>query len=194
MKIIRLVFISFLIVASALNIYGNKKKNYTYVGAKVCKKCHETGAGNIYNQWAGSIHAKAQKNLESDKAVEIGAAAGITKPATDRKCLMCHNTGFGKVEELIGEGVGCEVCHGPASGYVGYSAHASKATKKDNYDEALKHGMYPVLGDDHITHREKLCRHCHKKERPCYKPANMSEAKKIELPLSVIANFRHEIH
>lgn len=190
---IKNVILAVAILVLLTDVIALSRKKYSYVGAGACKKCHASAIGNVYNLWSVSPHAKAFQNLASDRAAEISRKAGVEYPSKDIRCLSCHNTGGGKEPGIIGEGVGCEACHGAGSGYYGYSVHAAQATRYDNYMEAKKFGMYPVLGDDDIKKREKLCRHCHNQQRACYEVHTMEEKKRKELPLAVIADFRHEI-
>lgn len=65
-----------------------------YVGAEVCRPCHE----RVYRQWRQSPHARA----------EDGLAAGAR---SDPRCFGCHATpGL--------RGVQCEACHGPGRSYA----------------------------------------------------------------------------
>ena len=86
------------------------------------------------------------------------------------------------------EAVGCEACHGPASGYGDITNHAAYGDKQKDYLKAASFGMYKVLGLEGIKLREKMCRRCHILDRPCA-PQDPEERKKSELALSVIADF-----
>ncbi|MGL4369536.1 MAG: hypothetical protein ACRCUT_07680, partial [Spirochaetota bacterium] len=86
------------------------------------------------------------------------------------------------------EAVGCEACHGPASGYGDISNHAAYGDKEKDYSRAVSYGMYKILNIEGIKLREKMCRRCHVTQRPCA-PEDPDEKKRQELALSVIADF-----
>ena len=177
---------------------GYKRVKSSYVGVNVCKKCHESSAiGNQFKIWSSSPHAKAFRTLSTKGASGIGERKGIKNPAKNPGCLKCHNTGGGRNSALIGEGVGCEACHGPGSRYFEFGDHASFNNRENTYRNAITLGMYPILGDNGIKAREKLCRNCHTKKRLCQETDELRKNKEIqrELPLSIIADFifRHPI-
>ncbi|MGL4370144.1 MAG: multiheme c-type cytochrome [Spirochaetota bacterium] len=166
-----------------------QKGKYTYVGMKECRKCHESDAiGNQYRAWESSPHSKAWRNLRTEKAKIIGAKIGVANPSEDTACLKCHTTGGGKNQVTASEAVGCEACHGPASGYGDISNHAAYGDKEKDYARAVSYGMYKILNIEGIKLREKMCRRCHVTHRPCA-PEDPDEKKRQELALSVIADF-----
>jgi hypothetical protein len=127
-----------------------------YIGAAKCKMCHnKEEKGEQYNKWAAGPHAKAMASLK-------GA------DATNPKCLKCHSTAASVDQSLVGgitvaEGVSCETCHGPGSGY-------KVATTMKDKAKSIAAGM--------IVPDEKLCRKCHNKESPNYKEFNYAEYSK----------------
>lgn len=72
--------------------------------------CHNKPAtGAQYKQWSETKHAIAMESLKGAEE-------------EDPKCLKCHSTVGHVSEDLIAsltvkEGVSCESCHGPGSGY-----------------------------------------------------------------------------
>ena len=69
----------------------------------------------------------------------------------------------------VDEGVSCESCHGPGSGYK------SNAVMKDR-EKSIAKGL--------IIQDEKLCKTCHNEESPHYKGFNYEEyLKKIIHPV-----------
>lgn len=179
-------FIFFILLADyALS----RRRAAEYVGAEVCKKCHGMDSiGNQYRIWAASNHANAFLRLKSGKAKEIAQKAGVEIPHADLRCLKCHTTGGGKSEAVKNEGVGCEACHGPGGEYFEFSNHASFIDRENAYKKAISLGMYPILGVEGIKARERLCKNCHRDERPCA-PADIEEKKRRELSLSIIADL-----
>jgi len=160
-----------------------------FVGVDVCRKCHgNESIGNQYRVWRSSPHSNAFLVLRTGKSREIAKNAGIEVPYTDRKCLKCHTTGGGRAEATRDEGVGCEACHGPGSGYFEFSNHASYLDRESAYRKAVTRGMYPILGVRGIKARERVCKHCHRDERPCV-PSDPDERKRRRLSLSLIADL-----
>ena len=167
----------------------SEKMKYTYMGAKECKVCHAADAiGNQYKIWEASPHAKAYRNLRTEKAKTIAESVGVKVPYNDQACLKCHTTGGGQDPKLAEEGVGCEACHGPASGYGDITNHAAYGDKIKDYQKAVTFGMYRTLGIEGIKLRERMCKRCHTLDRPCA-PNDPEERRRSELALSVIADF-----
>ena len=80
-------------------------------------------------------HASAYTVLATPAAKTIAAKMGVKDPPTAAACLKCHATGYldpaggaGKAYD-VGEGVGCEACHGAGSGYSGEKVMKNKAYK-----------------------------------------------------------------
>lgn len=155
---------SFLLACFLLFLGGNylTAQDYEYIGAAKCKMCHNKPAvGAQYKQWAESKHAKAMESLEGDEK-------------NDPKCLKCHSTAGSVDESLIAtlkvsEGVSCETCHGPGSGY-------KSKTVMQNQEKAIARGL--------IIPSEQLCLECHNEESPHYKGFNYDEyVKKIDHPI-----------
>ncbi len=145
--------------------------SFTYVGVNQCKECHgEDAIGNQYAIWASSPHGKAYTLLSGEKAAEIAKKNGIENPQNSLRCLRCHTTGRGLEEKTLTEGVGCEACHGPGSGYYRASVHVDYSSRKNGYRRALKAGMYNILGSERLKTRERLCLSCHDEKRPCFTP------------------------
>ena len=146
---------------------------YNYIGVRKCAVCHgEDAIGNQYKLWQASPHAKAVRMLHSERAREIAKKISIKEPHNSNKCLKCHTTGKGKVDSLRSEGVGCEACHGPGSGYQSAGNHVnySDPTRLKGYQKAISRGMYPILSitGTHLKNRERLCKSCHQDKRPCF--------------------------
>ena len=176
-------------ICAAATAAMSDKMKYSFVGSQECRKCHSSDSiGNQYRVWENSPHSKAYRNLRTEQGKKIGESAGIKNPPEDQACLKCHTTGGGKDPKTAAEGVGCEACHGPASGYGEISNHAAYGDKEKDYARATTYGMYKILDIEGIKLREKMCRRCHTVERPCA-PSDPDEKKRSELALSVIADF-----
>ncbi len=99
------------------------------VGMSGCSKvgCHNgstKGANRQFGLWTTDNHARAFDVLTESQSQQIAKAIGLSSPAHESKlCLKCHsaNALSMRLNEKVhlSEGVSCEVCHGPASQWVG---------------------------------------------------------------------------
>jgi hypothetical protein len=169
------------LLSSAEDAKDAEKVEYTYVGVKNCKMCHNKEAtGAQYSIWEKSAHANAYAVLASEESVAKAKEMGIEDPQKDAKCLSCHITAFSVMDDLenqkitLEEGVSCESCHGPGSGYK------SKKTMQGLTDGTIEAASVGLLVPD-----EKTCLGCHKEEgNPFHKEFNYEEAvKKIAHPI-----------
>jgi Cytochrome c554 and c-prime len=85
----------------------------TYVGSDKCQKCHKSA----FKVWQNSAHSKAYQSLANAKLPSLRQF--------DPECVVCHTVGFGYQGGFVDaeqtpklKDVGCESCHGPASGHV----------------------------------------------------------------------------
>lgn len=128
----------------------------SYVGASGCS-CHKR---EIYD-WRFSVHGKAFESLKAG-AKKLEKKRAKLDPdkdyTTDRKCLVCHTNGYRKkggfiditsTPEMVG--VGCEMCHGPGSGYR--VLHDEK--KGFTTEQAL------VAGQRYGSKDIRVCTQCH---------------------------------
>lgn len=134
-----------------------------------------TGANRNGDRWpcsathwmAADPHTRAYKVLEGKLATDIMARlTGTTNsPATaDARCLACHtnpalagDVGLppARVQELRAEGVGCEACHGNASGWQAAHTGFTTATRATAFTDL---GM-ANLSD--LGERAVACAGCH---------------------------------
>ena len=133
---------------------------YEYIGVKKCSMCHKKDAtGNQLAKWQEGPHAGAWETLASEKALAEAAKHGIDNPQQAPECLKCHATAFAVMDDLanqkiqLEDGVACESCHGPGSGY--YKKKTMQAIT-DGEIEAASVGL--TLPD------ESVCRQCHTPE------------------------------
>jgi hypothetical protein len=172
------IFVTFLRVDAQEK--SKKQTSFKYGGVATCKACHLTKkSGAQFKVWQKGPHAKAYETLKTPKAQEFAKKAGIEDPLKSEKCLKCHVTAFGVDEKLKGpkltmeEGVSCESCHGPGSGYkkrkIMLAIYAGK-------EDGAKYGL--------VIPTEKVCKTCHNEESPVYKGFNFKEmAAKIAHPV-----------
>ncbi|HSQ79357.1 MAG TPA: multiheme c-type cytochrome [Candidatus Bathyarchaeia archaeon] len=127
-KILVVIALAALVAAAALIGQG-----FTYVGAKKCAMCHRSEAqGRQYVIWQGTKHATSADALTSAKAADAAKSMGVDKPAEDPRCLKCHVPLAEKAPAIKAEGVTCEVCHGPGSGYQKLNIMRDKAAAVQN--------------------------------------------------------------
>ncbi|HTZ38159.1 MAG TPA: multiheme c-type cytochrome [Stellaceae bacterium] len=113
--------------------------------------------GNEYLIWSKQDkHRTAYDVLLQDRAIKMAQALGLPDAKSQKLCLDCHADNVpddmrGRQFQLS-DGVGCEACHGGASGWLGI--HISGATHQQN----VAAGLYPT--DQPVARAEK-CLSCH---------------------------------
>jgi hypothetical protein len=104
----------------------------------------------------GGAHSRAFALLNGRRARQITATLGLGDPTGAPSCLGCHATpvsGERGTKFLTDDGVGCEGCHGAASGWIA-SHYAVGASHADN----VSRGMTPL---ERPQIRAGLCLDCH---------------------------------
>ena len=141
------------------------KPEYTYIGVAKCKTCHKKEAtGDQFGIWSKGPHAKAYETLASEASVAKAKELGLGNPQEEPQCLGCHVTAFAVWDDLANqtitkeEGVSCESCHGPGSGYK--SLKTMKAITEGTV-EAASVGL--AIPD------EATCKGCHNPDNPFHK-------------------------
>ncbi len=112
---------------------------------------------NEYVTWSQKDkHSKAYKVLFDERSVRIAKNLGLPNAHTADMCLNCHANNPAQNHRgrqfQVSDGVGCEACHGGASGWLG--THISGVSHQDN----VAAGLYPT---DQPLARAKLCVSCH---------------------------------
>ena len=141
----------------------------THIGVASCSgsNCHgsdeprpptEGVLHNEYLTWQrDDLHAVAYRNLLTPRALDIGRRLGIPDPSKSDTCLDCHADNVPAAERgarfALSDGVGCEACHGGASGWIVDHAQAHRSHAAN-----IKQGMYPT---DDPQARAELCLGCH---------------------------------
>lgn len=161
---LNVILVLVLLSVFTFHVYGEKGE-FKYVGTKNCKMCHSSKkSGQAFKIWRASSHAKAFETLASEESKAIAKKMEIDDPQTSDQCLSCHITGHGKPASKFDEkyvkeeGVTCEACHGPGSGY-----NTMKIMKQISAGE--------VKGADAglIDPNEENCTSCHNKKSPTFK-------------------------
>ena len=102
-------------------------------------------------------HSRAWRVLKDARSVAIAARLGIGPAHEAPQCLGCHAdpvpAGLRGPRFQLSDGIGCETCHGAASGWI--SSHtAVNVSHKDN----VARGMRPL---EQPKARAALCLDCH---------------------------------
>ncbi|MGZ8336623.1 MAG: multiheme c-type cytochrome [Allosphingosinicella sp.] len=104
---------------------------------------------------AAGAHSRAHAVLRDPRSQEIARRLGIGEASQAPMCLGCHATPPGPrgARFQVSDGVGCESCHGPASGWLS-SHYAVGGTHANNVSRGL------VALEDPQT-RAGICLDCH---------------------------------
>jgi hypothetical protein len=161
-----------IVCAMALPTLVLGQAKFKYIGTSKCMPCHlSVPTGAAHKVWKASKHANAFATLATPAALEIVKKKGIADPQKDQACLKCHDTAAGVAAAELdvtfkpGEGVGCEACHGPGSGYK------TIQMMKDIDAGKVKGETVGLMKGD-----EKLCVKCHNAESPTFKSFTYAEA------------------
>ena len=121
---------------------------------------------NEFATWAlHDPHVGAYDVLLNERSKKIARNLRIPgeKAENDVRCLACHTNPLAALPDaaplLQAErrfGVGCEACHGPASGWL--VSHTTAEWKKLTVAEKAKQGMVPVQD---LVARAEMCAACH---------------------------------
>ena len=150
---------------------------FAYLGVGSCsaEACHG-GKSNPGQRGAECLtwlkndpHASAYTVLTSERSKEIllnyqgrsGAGELAAKPEQERLCLKCHvaiELDRHPVQDSFSkeDGVSCESCHGPASGWI--AAHTLSGWRFLPDDAKSLKGMKPMKG---LAVRAQVCADCH---------------------------------
>ncbi len=144
---------------------SSSRGSYTGPGSCAAASCHGSVrpvAGSRirqteYNTWiVQDKHAKATEVLSNPVSLRMARILGIGRPDSAAKCLACHALNVpesDRAKSFAAEGVSCEACHGPASGWLG--AHT---TRNWTHEQSLALGMYDTRD---VVRRTERCASCH---------------------------------
>jgi hypothetical protein len=114
---------------------------------------------NEYTIWiAQDKHTRAFGVLRNQVSERIGRILKLDKPpAENPRCLVCHSLYVPPEQRAqtfeLGDGVSCENCHGPASGWLGQ--HTLKGWP---HADSVKLGMHDTRN---LEYRTERCLTCH---------------------------------
>ena len=110
-----------------------------------------------YTTWiAQDRHVRAFEVLSNPVSVRMAKILGVGRADTAPKCLACHTVdvpGGRQAHTFANEGVSCEACHGPASGWLG-----PHTTRGWTHEQSLALGMYDTKD---VVKRTERCLTCH---------------------------------
>jgi hypothetical protein len=154
------------LAASPAETAGTVSGKYVGPGGCAASSCHGSVQPktitrilqNEYSIWIGQDkHARAFSVLSNPVSMRIGRILNIGRPDQAAKCLVCHAL-YAPVEQRVqifelDDGVSCESCHGPASGWLG------PHTQRDwPHEKSVALGMYDTRN---LTRRSEKCLTCH---------------------------------
>lgn len=139
--------------------------SYTGPGSCAAASCHGSvkpvsGSRILQNEYSTWIlqdtHAKATENLTNAVSLRMARILGLPRPDTAPKCLACHALDVPEAQRaktFANDGVSCEACHGPASGWLG-----PHTTRGWTHAQSLELGMYDTKD---LVKRTERCASCH---------------------------------
>jgi len=145
----------------------NEPSKYIGPGSCAATSCHGSvklivGSRIFQNEYSTWIiqdkHSRAYQALTGDAGDRMVRILKLgTKAEVAPKCLACHALNTtpeqrGRAFE-ISEGVSCENCHGPASGWLG--PHTIKSWE---HEKSVALGMHDTRD---VIHRAEKCLECH---------------------------------
>ena len=139
--------------------------SYTGPGSCAAASCHgsvRAVAGSRilqteYTTWVvQDKHARATEVLNNPVSLRMAKILGIGRPDAEQKCLACHALDAPaqqRAKSYTAEGVSCEACHGPASGWLG-----PHTTRGWTHAQSVAAGMHDTKD---LTRRTERCASCH---------------------------------
>ncbi len=165
---LRVVFIcAWFFAPPALLFSQNEPVKYIGPGSCAATSCHGSvkpvaGSRILQNEYSTWIiqdkHSRAYQALTGDVGERMARILKLGAKAEEApKCLACHALSplpeqRGRAFE-ISEGVSCENCHGPASGWLG-----PHTTRTWPHEKSVALGMHDTRD---VIHRTEKCLECH---------------------------------
>jgi len=165
--ILRVVLCTLSLALPAASTAENEPSKYIGPGSCAATSCHGSVKPiadsrvlqNEYSTWIiKDKHSRAYQALTGDIGERMARILKLGAKAEEApKCLACHAL-YTAPEERgrafeISEGVSCENCHGPASGWLG-----PHTTKSWPHEKSVALGMHDTRD---VIHRTEKCLECH---------------------------------
>jgi hypothetical protein len=165
--LLRVVICASFITFPALLSAQNEPSKYIGPGSCAATSCHGSvkpiaGSRILQNEYSTWIiqdkHSHAYQALTGDVGERMARILKLGAKAEEApKCLACHALYTaperrGRAFE-ISEGVSCENCHGPASGWLG-----PHTTRSWPHEKSVAMGMHDTRD---VIHRAEKCLECH---------------------------------
>src|SRR5712692_3734478 len=162
-----LVFCAWFMMLPAVLSAQNEPIKYIGPGSCAATSCHGSvkpiaGSRVLQNEYSTWIikdkHSRAYQALTGDVGERMAYILKLGAKAEEApKCLACHALNpapeqHGRTFE-ISEGVSCENCHGPASGWLG-----PHTTRSWTHEKSVALGMHDTRN---LIHRTEKCLECH---------------------------------
>jgi hypothetical protein len=163
----RVVFCAWFMTLPALFSAQSEPVKYIGPGSCAATSCHGSVRPvadsrifqNEYSTWIiKDKHSRAYQALTGDTGERMARILKLGAKAEEApKCLACHALNpapeqRGRAFE-ISEGVSCENCHGPASGWLG-----PHTTRSWAHEKSVALGMHDTRD---VIHRTEKCLECH---------------------------------
>ncbi len=147
----RLFFVAVLLAAA----WPASAQPYQTIGKAKCVNCHDHEAEKLWSEKKDgpppNNHLNALRQLEMPKAAVFAKAIGLADPYDPKgSCAACHGT---ILKGTVVDGVTCESCHGPGSGYV--DVHQQKGA----YRQAVAAGLADTVKNPDAW--APMCTKCH---------------------------------
>jgi hypothetical protein len=166
-SVLRVLICASLLAFPARLLAQNEPVKYIGPGSCAATSCHGSvkpiaGSRILQNEYSTWIiqdkHSRAYQALAGDVGERMARILKLGAKAEEvPKCLACHALNpppeqRGRAFE-ISEGVSCENCHGPASGWLG-----PHTTKTWAHEKSVSLGMHDTRD---VIHRTEKCLECH---------------------------------
>ncbi len=163
----RVILCASLLAIPAALFAQREPSKYIGPGSCAATSCHGsvkpvTGSRILQNEYSTWIikdkHSRAYQALTGDVSERMARILKLGAKAEEApKCLACHALSpspdqRGRAFE-ISEGVSCENCHGPASGWLG-----PHTTRSWPHEKSVALGMHDTRD---VIHRTEKCLECH---------------------------------
>jgi hypothetical protein len=147
----RLFFVAVLLAAAR----PTSAQPHQTIGKAKCVNCHDHEAEKLWSEKKDgpppNNHLNALRQLEAPKAAVFAKAIGLADPYDPKgSCAACHGT---ILKGTVVDGITCESCHGPGSGYV--DVHQQKGA----YRQAVAAGLADTVKNPDAW--APMCTKCH---------------------------------